>query len=48
MKSLNLKSLITNQLNINWKNIINMNPSQFVFENDKYCEDEDKTCFLFV
>ena len=48
MKSLNLKSLLTNQLNINWNNIINMNPTQFVFENDSYCEDEDTTSFLFV
>lgn len=48
MKFLNLKSILTNQLNINWNNIININPKQFDFENDSYCEGEDKACFLFV
>ena len=48
MKSLDLKSILKNQLNINWNNIINMNPKQFNFESDLYDETEDKSCFLFV
>lgn len=48
MKSLDLKSFLTNQLNINWNNIIKMNPKKFDFEKNTYCEDEDKSCFLFV
>jgi len=48
MKSLDLKTFLANQLNINWNNLINMNPKKFDLENNNYCEDEDKTCFLFV